>query len=244
MKRRPLPSQEHTMSHQRLSTVLAALALPFALTTPSDAAPAEDHVADPTQTQTCNEPPPLRRRGDDGVAPLVTGKALKPGTARRTRGTNVGLSPELEGWELLSEERPFEFDDGGGTVKGTYVESIVRGADKRCKSHLQVRPLSGCVSRVVLQGYQHPAKLVADFRIDWDGTVPPRRASRSPAPGTTITFDLKAPVCAGHRSRWLLLNTSVQAVEPLPTLRFVAPDGSASDPHTFHVPLGGGVATP
>jgi hypothetical protein len=219
-------------------TLLAALGLSILLAASAGARAADGQANDPVQTQTCNEPPALSAVGGRFQA-QVTGKALKPGTTRRTNGTDLVLSPELDGWVLFSADRPFSFIAGGGVVSGTYGEILVRGADKRCKSHLQVRPQAGCVSKLVLQGYHHPLnmKLVADYRSDQGGTVASRRASRSAGAGSTITFELKTPVCAGGTSRWLLLNTSVKEVEPLATLVFVAPDDAASEPHPFHVPV-------
>lgn len=218
--------------------LMAVLGLPLALAAAAGAQAADDQAHDPSQTQVCNEPPPLSAAAGRFQA-QVTGKALKPGTTRRTNGTDLVLSPELDGWVLFSADRPFSFIAGGGVVSGTYGEILVRGADKRCKSHLQVRPQVGCVSKLALQGYHHPLnmKLVADYRTDQGGVVAARRASRSAGAGTTVTFELKTPVCAGNTSRWLLLNTSVKEVEPLATLVFVAPDDSASEPHTFHVPV-------
>lgn len=226
----------HPLRHH--AALLAALGLPILLALPAGARAADGHANGPTQTQTCNEPPALSAAGGSFQA-QVTGKALKPGTTRRTNGTDLVLSPELDGWVLFSDDRPFSFVAGGGVVSGTYGEILVRGADKRCKSHLQVRPQVGCVSKLVFEGYHHPLnmKLVADYRTDQGGTVASRRASRSAGAGSTITFELKTPVCAGGTSRWLLLNTSVKEVEPLATLVFVAPDDSASEPHTFHAPV-------
>jgi hypothetical protein len=226
----------HPFRH--LLLLLGALGLPPTLTVAAGAQAASAQGNDPTQTQTCNEPPALYA-ASGSFQPQVTGKALKPGTTRRTNGTDVVLSPELDGWVLFSADRPFHFISGGGVVSGTYGEILVRGGDKRCKSHLQVRPQSGCVSKLVVRGFHHPlgTKLVADFRTDQGGMVASRRASRSAGAGSTITFELMTPVCAGTTSRWLLLNTSVKEVEPLETLVFVAPDDSASEPHTFHVPV-------
>lgn len=223
----------------RPPALLAALGLPIlVLAAPASARAADGLTDDPTQTQTCNEPPALSAAAGRFQA-QVTGKALKPGTTRRTNGTDLVLSPELDGWVLFTADRSFSFIAGGGVVSGTYGEILVRGADKRCKSHLQVRPNNGCISKLVLEGYHHPLnmKLVADYRTDQGGVVASRRASRSAGAGTTVTFELKTPVCAGNTSRWLLLNTSVKEVEPLATLVFVAPDGSASEPHIFHVPV-------
>lgn len=224
------------MQHRSTTSTLRATLAALSLAAPAWAAAGD---VDPSQTQVCNEPPPLSAAAGGGVDAQVTGKALKPGTTRRTNGTDLVLSPELDGWVLFSADRPFSFIAGGGVVSGTYGEILVRGADKRCKSHLQVRPANGCVSKLVVQGYHHPLnmKLVADYRTDQGGTVASRRASRSAGAGSTITFELKTPVCAGNTSRWLLLNTSVKEVEPLATLVFVAPDDSASEPHAFHVPV-------
>jgi hypothetical protein len=217
---------------------LPALAFAAVLAAPAGACAGGQRADDPTQTQTCNEPPPLSAAGG-GFQAQVSGRALKPGTTRRTNGTDLVSSPELDGWVLFSADRPFSFLAGGGVVSGTYGEVLVRGADKRCKSHLQVRPDMGCVSKLVVQGYHHPItlKLVADHRSDLGGTVASRHASRSAGAGTTITFVLKTPVCAGETSRWLLLNTSVKEVEPLAALVFVAPNEVASEPYTFHVPV-------
>lgn len=224
MTTRPMPAAA--------SAVALAVAAALLLATAAHAG-----GVDPLQTQTCNEPPPLLLGvAPGGIQAQVTGKPLKPGGTVKTRGTNPTESPELDGFELFSQTSAFEFSTDLGTVAGWLTETLVQGADERCKPHLRLQVQQGCVSQVRLEGVVHKRKLVADHRDDLPGQVPSRSASRSPD-GSVITFTLKAPLCAGQASRWLLLNTDVGAVERLPALRLVAPNGQASALQPFFVPL-------
>lgn len=197
-------------------------------------------VNGPLQTQRCNEPPPALASVNE-FDPLadgqVTGLWLKPGTTRTTAGTNSRESPELAGTRLYSSSQLFEFKDPKGQlISGKYSELIVAGTDKKCKCHLRIQVREGCVTQVVINKYIHPLKLVADYRDDLSGKIPSRSASRS-KDGTTVTFDLTSPVCAGQDTRWLLLNTSIEEVAPLDVLQFVTPEGQFSPPLPVHVPL-------
>lgn len=198
----------------------------------------------PLQTQRCNDPPPafdtLPAGGIHVAKP--SGKWLKPGTTRQTNGTNSVDSPELDGWVLLNEPRAFSFVAGGNAVAGIYTEAIVRGTDKRCKSHVKVDVQTGCVTRLVLHGYKHPKKLVANYRRDLGSMsdTPSESATRSAADidgNTSITFTLADKVCAGQTSRWLLLNTDVAKVQKQQALQFVVPGGLGStERFDFFVP--------
>lgn len=215
-----------------------AMALPGVLL----AGPVRAEVNGPLQTQKCNEPPPTLDGAsafedlDRELAILVTGKALKPGATVATNGTNSRESPELGGTKIFSTSQSFEFKDPKGLISGKYSEMIVAGTDKKCKCHLRIQIREGCVSRVMISKYIHPLKLVADYRDDLGGRIPSKVASRS-QDGTQINFDLTTPVCAGQDTRWLLLNTSVDAVAPLSVLQFVSPEGQLSQPLPVHVPL-------
>jgi hypothetical protein len=218
-----------------LRTKVWALALPCVLA----AGPGWADENGPLQTQTCNDPPPAFNGSlvpDGDIEPLVTGKWLKPGTTRLTDGTNSRESPELAGPKIFSTSQTFEFKDPKGLISGKYTEMIVQGTDKKCKCHLRVQVSAGCISRLLINKYVHPLKLVADYRDDLGGRIPSKSATRS-TDGTTISFDLRTPVCAGQDTRWMLLNTSIDEVAPLNVLQFVSPEGQLSQPLPFHVPL-------
>ncbi|HEV8689186.1 MAG TPA: hypothetical protein VGQ91_02735 [Ideonella sp.] len=204
----------------------------------------------PLQTQKCNDPPPAfvaeGEGGEGAIQPAVTGKWLKPGTTRKTLGTDIAHSPELDGFVVFTKTRNFSFDAGQGmdaetAVAGTYTETIVQGTDKFCKCHLQIAVATGCVSKLAVHHYIHPLKLVADWRTDLGGMIRSKTASRTleapPDDSTIVTFNLANKVCAGQTSKWLLLNTSVNEVEELGTLQFIAPNGVGSPTlFQFHVP--------
>lgn len=214
---------------------VAAMALPWMLACGSGWA--EENG--PLQTQNCNDPPPAfdsTPTAEGDLATVITGKWLKPGTTRTTDGTNSRESPELGGPKIFSTSQTFEFKDPKGLISGKYTEMIVQGTDKKCKCHLRIQVQQGCISRLLINKYVHPLKLVADYRDDLGGRIASKTASRS-TDGTTISFDLRTPVCAGQDTRWLLLNTSIDEVAPLNVLQFVSPEGQLSQPLPFHVPL-------
>jgi hypothetical protein len=197
---------------------------------------AQDDSIDPLQTQTCNEPPPLAGAGVDGFAAQVNGMPLKAGTTVDTFGTSPWQSDELTGPVIFQRTRGYQFTSAGQTVKGEYGELIVNGSDG-CKSHIQIRPAWGCISKVEILRFRHRGKLVADFRTDQGGDIPSTKASRSAAPGRTITFELPAKVCPGQTSKWLLLNTSMPTLAPTHAIVFHADTGGSSSARPFHVPV-------
>jgi hypothetical protein len=220
-----------------LRTALAALclAVPAAHAVPVD-------VIDPQQTQTCNEPPALA--GGGMGATKATGLPLPPGGSQLTQGTNAGEATELDGYFVYSQTRDFSFVTAGGkTVAGKYTEAVMRGRDRKCKSHVQIAVQRGCVSKVALQDFPYPlgVKLVADWRDDFPGNVASESVDRSliyDGNKTTITFRMKdgQPVCSGQTSRWLLLNTNITQVTQGNHLQFVTPGGHASELFPFHAP--------
>ena len=217
-------------------TTVWAMALPWVLA----AGPVWADVNGPLQTQTCNDPPPAFDGSlvpDGEIEALVTGKWLKPGTTRTTEGTNAKESPELAGRKLYSAS--FAFSVPGTTAppaSGKYTEMIVQGTDKTCKCHLKIVVAQGCISRLNIYKYVHPLKLVADYRDDLSGKIPSRSATRS-RDGTTVSFDLITPVCAGQDTRWLLLNTSVPEVMQVNTLELLTPEGQRTPLLPVHVPV-------
>ncbi|MFO1340087.1 MAG: hypothetical protein U1F53_17980 [Burkholderiaceae bacterium] len=177
-----------------------------------------------------------------GLAPdiggdAVSGKPLKPGQTRRTRGTDTLLSPELVGLTVYDQAQGFSFLAQGSTVSGSYEEAIVASdADGTCKQHTKLTLVSGCIAKLRFHQYQHPKKpIVADFRRDLPGQVPSAFASRS-FDGLTFEFQLKEPVCAPKTTRWLLLNTSINRMTSVSALELITPDGIGSPLFSIHVP--------
>jgi hypothetical protein len=168
----------------------------------------------------------------------LTGIPLLPGHTELTEGTNPSESPELVGPLEFGLTGKFKFMAAGALVQGSYAEQNYTGADKRCKQHLKVKVKNGCIEKVRLHQYVHPLALdlVADFRDDLPGQIRSDTASRS-VDGTVIEFQLATPVCAGHNTRWLLLNTSIDTMMLVRGLEFVAPTGEHSRLRPVHVPL-------
>ena len=66
------------------------------------------------------------------------------------------------------------------------------------------------------------------YRLDGLGTVPPRIATRSPAPGALVTFEITDPPvsCAQHQeTRFMLIRTPVQAFHPGGKTQIIATTG-------------------
>lgn len=167
----------------------------------------------------------------------VSGKPLKPGQTRRTRGTDTLLSPELVGLTVYDQAQGFSFVAQGGTVSGSYEEAIVASdTDGTCKQHTKLTLVSGCIAKLRFHTYQHPTKpIVADYRKDLPGQVPSDFATRS-FDGLSFEFHLKEPVCAPKTTRWLLLNTSINRMTSAAALQLVTPEGIGSPLFAIHVP--------
>lgn len=198
------------------------------------AQPVLGQANEPLQTQVCNEPPPSPPVGD---AAQITGQWLEAGDKLRTRGTGVAESPELNGWVVFERSRPFVFEAAEGMVRGSYSERVIQGTDQRCKCELRIHVEQGCVAKVQVHSFIHPGRIVADYRNDQPGGgIASQTASRSPD-GSLFTFALKASVCAGRSSRWLLLNTDVDMLERVAALGMVAPGGQSSALQPLFVPM-------
>lgn len=172
---------------------------------------------------------------DDTIAPMLTGTPLEPGQTLPTNGTTRKLSPELSKELVLQLKRPFSFIDGSGVVAGTLNEKVYNGTDDKCKNQFQVSVSQGCVARLRIRKFIHPLDIVADFRLDQNGSVPSDFASRS-LDGKVFQFHLDGPVCAGMSSRWLLLNTSIDTLTQAKAAQVVSTDGTPSPAMQVHVP--------
>jgi hypothetical protein len=236
--------EEHTMNchAHRARQVARACTLPLiAALLPMAAAAIEP------DDNKCNENHGLRgdpfvEATDRGIQAELTGTLLLPGQTVPTDGTNKNESPELRGKTALQSTLAFQFTTSGGTVSGTYSERHDTGKqDRHCKSHLRVSVDQGCISRLRFHNYVHPLDIVADFRDDLPrnpppGLIPSDFASRS-SDGLTFEFHLATHVCAGQTSRWLLLNTSINALQIVNGLELFAPNGQSSALLPVHVPI-------
>ena len=222
--------------NQRFKTPLAppALVVALALGLACGRAAAPGPEADK-----CNENQGLQAQRAAPIGAELTGIPLLPGGTVPTEGTNASESPELVGPLEFQLGGKFRFVANGGLVQGSYAEQNYTGADKRCKQHLKIKVKGGCVEKVRLHQYFHPLALdlVADFRDDLAGQIPSDTASRSSGDGSVIEFHLATPVCAGHNTRWLLLNTSIDTMVLVKGLEFIAPTGEHSKLKPVHVPL-------
>ncbi len=187
--------------------------------------------------------PALGGAVDDAIHATLTGTPLGPGDTVRTDGTNRRDSEELNGDVVLTKTTGFRFATSDGPAVGRVLQTVISDPVGFCKCHYQVVLASGCVSKLRFHHYVHPLELVADFRTDkpkgtQGGTVPSKQASRS-IDGETIEFLLSRRVCAdeGKRTRWLLLNTSVDHLQSADALELIAPDGSSSGLLSAFVPV-------
>ena len=87
---------------------------------------------------------------------------------------------------------------------------------------------SGAVNAIATSAFSGLPLDVA-FRTDGLGTVPPRRATRSPPPGALVTFELTDPPisCAQHQeSRFILIKTTATTFKPGGMTELVATTGA------------------
>lgn len=189
----------------------ALLLLPLALS----ALPAHAHDdAEKSGDVVCSDPP-LRAEAVNTPAAAwasqITGTPLYPGQTVATLGTNLTESPELSKDLIVSTKKAFT----GENLRGVLRQRIFAGHDGQCKVEWQVqlKPGSvGCVEKLRITKFIHPLDIVADFRDDQNGTQAADFARRSNN-GKVFDFRLSAKVCAGQKSRWLLLNTNIDVMQ-------------------------------
>lgn len=174
----------------------------------------------------------------------LTGKPLAPGGARKTLGTNDTESPELQTLKKLLDQRTrFTLQTDQGPVDGELHQVVTRGTDRFCKCHLQVsiaETSPGCVARARVGNFDLGSEqLVADFRDDMNGVVPPKLATRT-ADGLNIdfVFDARKLLCAGMTSRWMVLNTGwEEEIGPAGVFQAIGPQGEEGPPVPAFAPV-------
>jgi hypothetical protein len=155
-----------------------------------------------------------------GLALLCTGAALAvsvllpPGGSLPTPSTTAATEPTLSGFVIHDALVPFKITtpDGHVLCSGNLQDRVVRSnKTQRLDFYYRIRDTqgTGAIGRIATLGFGG-LPLRVGFRTDGLGTVPPRLAARSAAPGAVVTFTFSDPPvsCAQHQeSRFILIRT-------------------------------------
>ncbi len=175
-----------------------------------------------------------------GLALLCTGAAmavsvlLPPGGSLPTPSTTAATEPTLNGVVIHDALVPFKIVTPDGTVlcSGNLQDRVVKSKKtQRLDFYYRIRDTqgTGAVGRIATLGFGGLALRVA-YRTDGLGTVPPRLAARSAAPGAMVTFTFSDPPvsCAQHQeSRFILIRTPATTFTPSGKTEIFASTGPA-----------------
>jgi len=164
---------------------------------------------------------------------LAVSVLLPPGAILPTPSTTAATEPDLGGVVIHDKLVPFTIKAPNGPVlcAGNLQDRVVRSTTTGLfHFYYRIRDTHGpgAVSRIVTASFGMLALQVA-YRTDGLGTVPPRIASRSIAPGALVTFELTDPSvsCAQHQeSRFILIKTTVKAFHAGGVTRIFATTGA------------------
>jgi hypothetical protein len=160
---------------------------------------------------------------------------LPSGTSRSVPSTTAAAEPDLAGGVIHDTLVPFTIRTLGGQVvcTGNLQNRVVMSA-KTGLLHFYYRIRDtrgpGAVVRIGTSDFREFTLGIA-YRIDGLGTVPPRVATRSPAPGASVTFTLNDPAvsCARRQeSRFIPIKTPVTTFRPGGVTRIIATNGTSA----------------
>ena len=175
-----------------------------------------------------------------GLALLCTGAALAvsvllpPGGSLPTPSTTAATEPTLSGVVIHDALVPFKIatPDGHVLCSGNLQDRVVRSnKTHRLDFYYRIRDTqgTGAIGRIATLGFGG-LPLRVGFRTDGLGTVPPRPAARSAAPGAVVSFTfIDPPVsCAQHQeSRFILIRTPATTFTPGGKTEIIATTGPA-----------------
>jgi hypothetical protein len=150
-----------------------------------------------------------------GMGAAMAASALLPaGSSRKVPPTTTAVEPDLAGLVMLDELIPFTIKNAAGAVMcaGRLQNRVVRSfSTGQLHFYYRIRDTYGpsAVDRITTRGFGGLPLRVAS-RTDGLGTVSPRFAARSSAPGDVIRFTLINPVVSCEtnvESRFILIKT-------------------------------------
>lgn len=174
-----------------------------------------------------------------GAASVVyAAPLLAPGGVVALPGSTAAANPELAGVVLHDALIPFQIRAASGALlcQGRLQDRVVRSnRTKRLHFYYRIRdwaavaPLPGSISRIETIPFAGFGALRVDFRPDGLGSVAPRIARRSAAPGPLVEFDFRDPPlrCGGPESRFFFIETNASAFGPRGTTRLVLTTGQS-----------------
>jgi len=169
-----------------------------------------------------------------GSAALAVSALLAPGATIVVPATTAATEPTLAGVVELDNLVPFVIKSPAGALicEGKLQDRVVRSTStNRLDFYYAIRDTNGpgAVARI-LTGDFSGLPLRAGYRTDGLGTVPPRTAKRSAAPGAGVLFTFTDPpvFCANHQeSRFILIRTPVTAFHSGGSTQIVATTGAS-----------------
>lgn len=163
---------------------------------------------------------------------LAVSVPLPPGGSITVPATTPAAEPDLAGTIIHDVSLPFTIKKNGAVLCAGQLQNRVVRSSKGggLDFYYRIRRTSGqgAINRIETTNFSSAAFNVA-YRKDGLGTVPPQRATRSPAAGARITFALTDPTlsCAQHReSRFILIKTALAVPVINPTVRGFIAGGS------------------
>ena len=175
-----------------------------------------------------------------GLALVCTGAALAvsvllpPGGSLPTPSTTAATEPTLSGVVIHDALVPFKIatPDGQVLCSGNLQDRVVRSnKTHRLDFYYRIRDTqgTGAIGRIATLGFGG-LPLRVGFRTDGLGTVPPRPAARSAAPGAVVAFTFSDPPvsCAQHQeSRFILIGTPATTFTSGGKTEIIATTGAA-----------------
>jgi len=169
------------------------------------------------------------------TAALAISVLLPPGGTVAVPSTTAALEPDLAGVVIHDAVLPFTIKNpaGGMVCAGQLQDRVVRSSKTGLLHfYYRIRATSGpgAISQLTTAGFPNLALRVA-YRADGLGTVPPRRAHRTSAPGAQVMFTLPDPTvsCAKHEeSRFIFIKTPAKAFRPGGVTRVIATTGAVA----------------
>jgi hypothetical protein len=145
---------------------------------------------------------------------LAISVLLAPGASLTVPATTAAAEPDLDGIVIHDVLVPFTLKalDGAALCTGKLQDRVVRSSKTgRLDFYYAIRETEGpgAVARIVTLPFGGLPLRVA-YRTDGLGTVAPRVAARSVAPGVRVTLEFTDPplLCARHEeSRFMVIKT-------------------------------------